>query len=313
VISVEGLCKTFGSHVALDGLSFRLETGCVVGLLGRNGAGKSTCLRILAGVMRPSSGKVVVAGHELAVEPEAARAKVGYLPETAPLYPELRVEEYLRFRAELKGVPTRERPTRINSILERVHAEELRQVRCGHLSRGYQKRVSLAEVLLTDPEVLLLDEPTAGLDPTQNRETRSLIAELGKTHTVVVSTHVLAEVEAMCGSALLIDTGRLVAQGSLSELLALRKTTELVVTVRGTHAELTTLLPTLDGFVAHYELGPDLYRLELRVADPAALDAFTESLNERLVQAGFGVREIHRKTANLEQIFTALTETVKSP
>jgi ABC-2 type transport system ATP-binding protein len=297
VIEVDGLFKTFGAHVALAGLSFRLEPGTVVGLLGRNGAGKSTCLRI------------TVAGHDLARDPELARGKIGYLAESAPLYPELRVEEYLRFRAELKGLPRRERDNRILTVLNLVHAEDLRQVRCAHLSRGYQKRVSLAEALLAEPEVILLDEPTAGLDPTQNRETRSLIAALGKTRTIVVSTHILAEVEAMCDSALLIDAGHLVAQGSLADLYALRKATELTVTVRGNAPQLTALLPSLQGLVGHREISPGLFRLELCVDDAEQLDAFAESLTLRLVQAGLGVRELQRKTANLEQVFTALTDT----
>jgi ABC-2 type transport system ATP-binding protein len=313
MISVERLSKTFGSHVALAGISFDLTSGAVVGLLGRNGAGKSTCLRILAGVLRPTAGRVVIAGHDLDFAPELARSKVGFLPESAPLYPELRVEEYLRFRAELKGVARRERNHRITTVLELVHAEDLRRVRCAHLSRGYQKRVSLAEVLLSNPEVLLLDEPTAGLDPTQNRETRSLIKTLGQTHTVVVSTHVLAEVEAMCGAALLIDAGKMIAQGSLDDLYALRKPTELQVTVRSPAAKLEALLPTLQGLIRHREISPELYRLDLCTDTPEELDTFTEALNQRLVQAGLGVREIQRKTANLEQVFTALTETGNGP
>jgi ABC-2 type transport system ATP-binding protein len=295
-------------HVALSGLSFKIEPGSVVGLLGRNGAGKSTCLRILAGVLRPTSGSVLIAGIDAQRDCALARSKVGYLAETAPLYPELRVEEYLRFRAELKGTTRTDRKERIAFVLNQVHAEALRDVRCSQLSRGYQKRVSLADALLTDPEVLLLDEPTAGLDPTQNRETRELIARLGRTRTVIVSTHVLAEVEAMCGSALLIDEGKLVAQGSIDALLAERETTELTITVRGDAEKFAEVLPALHHVIETIELGSDLYRLKLRASDPNRLDAIAEETTEKLVRSGLFVRELQRSTTSLEQVFAALTQ-----
>jgi ABC-2 type transport system ATP-binding protein len=308
VVTVEGLSKSFGGHEALKNISFRVGPGHVTGLLGRNGAGKSTCLRILAGVLRKTHGRVRIANHDLDEEPVKARGLIGYLPESAPLYPELRVEEYLRFRAELKGVKKQDRESYLETVLTQVDALDLRRVRCAQLSRGYQKRVSLADVLLTNPEVLLLDEPTAGLDPTQNLATRQLIQSLGQSHKVIVSTHILSEVESMCGSVLLIDQGKLIFDGSLASLYALRQTTELVVTVRTDADTINRIATSLPGLIGHGAIEENLYRLEFAIEKSFLLDNFTDSINRRLIEEGVKVREITRKTASIEQIFTALTE-----
>lgn len=308
MIEVERLHKTFGSHVALAGLSFVVGAGSVVGLLGRNGAGKSTCLRILAGVLRPTSGTVKLEGRSTDDEPERTRESVGYLPESAPLYPELRVTEYLRFRAELKGVPRKQRSARIEEVLHLVHAEALRHVRCDQLSRGYQKRVSLAETLLTDPPILLLDEPTAGLDPSQNRETRRLIATLGETRTIIVSTHILAEVEAMCRDALVIDEGRIVASGSLQELLKERDNCELMLVVRGDPDAVTALTAGLPDLRSCTLLEPNLFQLRFAGASPEQLETFAESFAGKLVAAGLYLREMRQQSRNLEQVWTHLVD-----
>jgi ABC-2 type transport system ATP-binding protein len=313
VISVEGLSKSFGTHVALSEVGFVVEPATVVGLLGRNGAGKSTCLRILAGVLRPSAGRVVIAGIDAAREPAAARSKIGYLPESAALYPELRVSEYLRFRAELKGLPRAQIPSRISTVLRQVRAEELGGVRCAHLSRGYQKRVSLADALLDEPPILLLDEPTAGLDPTQNLETRRLITELGTRRTIIVSTHVLAEVEAMCRSVLLIDEGRLIAQGPLDELLSRGRGTELRAVVRGPKVALLDALSSLGASPELLELDAELHQLTLEVTPPRTFEEAAEDLTALLVRGGLHVRELNRRTTSLEQVFASLTRGAESP
>jgi ABC-2 type transport system ATP-binding protein len=313
VISVEGLSKSFGSHVALSELEFSVEPGTVVGLLGRNGAGKTTCLRILAGVLRPSSGRVVIGGIDAATAPAAARAQVGYLPESASLYPELRVNEYLRFRAELKGLQRSRIASRIAAVLEQIHAEELGDVRCGHLSRGYRKRVSLADALLDEPPVLLLDEPTAGLDPTQNLETRKLITELGKRRTIIVSTHVLAEVEAMCNSVILVDEGRLIAQGRLDELLSRGRTTTLCAIVRGPKIGLLETLSSLSSPPELVELDTNLHQLTLQIDPQRTFEATAEDLTFALVRGGLHVRELKRQTTTLEQVFAALTQGTETP
>lgn len=307
MIVVERLRKTFGTHDALNGLSFTIQPGMVTGLLGRNGAGKSTCLRILSGILRQTSGMVSVAGFDNIDQPSSMRASLGYLSESAPLYPELRVVEYLGFRAQLKGLARHTRAARIAAVLNLVNAGQLGHVRCGQLSRGYQKRVSLADAILADPPVLLLDEPTAGLDPTQSSETRELIAEFSKTRTVIVSSHILSEVESLCGRALLLDQGKLLAEGSIEGLLAQGQATELSATVRGNKTRLVEVLPLLSRQVSWRELSPELFLLEATVQDPEQLDAFAEELSQKLVQSELHLREIKRKTRHLEEVFASLT------
>jgi len=232
IIEVEGLTKDYGSVVAVRDVSFSVGRGEVVGFLGPNGAGKSTTLRILAGFLGATSGKVRVNGHDIAEDSLLARASLGYMPEAAPLYPELRVREYLEFRARLKRVPRAKQKASIERALERASLKDVAQTSVGHLSKGYRQRVGLADALVADPPLLILDEPTAGLDPNQVREVRALIKELASDHTVLLSTHILSEVEATCQRALVIDRGRLVAQGSLEELSRGRRSTTLLVVVR---------------------------------------------------------------------------------
>ena len=204
MIEVRQLTKKYGPHAALRDLTFDVGEGEVVGFLGPNGAGKSTTLRILAGFLGMSSGRVRVAGHDVIDEPLEARAAIGYMPEAVPLYPEMRVEEYLWFRGGLKGLGRSDRKKRLGYVLERCWLTDVRRQLIGTLSKGYRQRVGLADALIHDPPVLILDEPTAGLDPTQIRETRKLIRELGQQHTMLLSTHILSEVEMACDSVIII-------------------------------------------------------------------------------------------------------------
>ena len=218
MIHVENLTKYYGDYAAVRNVSFDVERGQVVGFLGPNGAGKSTTMRILTGYLTATSGKASIDGHDVFWDPIAARRRVGYLSEGCPLYTEMRVEEYLRFRGGLKGLNRRETNTRLGYVLDRCWLRDVRRQLIGTLSKGYRQRVGLADALIANPPVLVLDEPTVGLDPAQIRETRKLIKELGKEHTVLLSTHVLPEVEMTCDHVILIYQGKVAAKGSLDAL-----------------------------------------------------------------------------------------------
>ena len=200
MIQVERLSKRFGSFKAVDGIGFDVGRGEIVGLLGPNGAGKTTTMRMLTTYLSPTSGRASLAGHDVLDEPLEVRRKVGYLPENVPLYQEMRVREYLRYRARLKDVPRSQRRRAIGEVVTRCGLGDFEDRIIGQLSRGFRQRVGLAEALVHDPEILILDEPTAGLDPLQIREVRDLIRELSEQHTILLSTHILPEVEAVCGA-----------------------------------------------------------------------------------------------------------------
>lgn len=218
MILVDHLTKYYGEYPAVRDVSFEVPKGRVVGFLGPNGAGKSTTMRILAGFLTASSGRVTIAGKDVFTDPVEVRRQIGYMPENCPLYPELRVDEYLKFRAGLKGLGWGARRKRIDYVLERCWLTDVRRQLVGTLSKGYRQRVGLADALLADPPVLILDEPTAGLDPTQIRETRKLIRELGREHTMLLSTHILTEVEMACDSVIIICQGKVAEDGTLAEV-----------------------------------------------------------------------------------------------
>jgi ABC-2 type transport system ATP-binding protein len=208
MIFVDHLTKYYGDYAAVRDVSFRVREGQVVGFLGPNGAGKSTTMRILAGYLTATSGRATINGIDVFWDSLAARRQIGYMPESCPLYPDMRVEEFLRFRAGLKGVYGSRRRSRLDFVLRRCWLADVKRQLIGTLSKGYRQRVGLADALIAEPAVLILDEPTAGLDPTQIRETRSLIKELGKDHTVLLSTHILSEVEKTCDHVILIHKGQ---------------------------------------------------------------------------------------------------------
>jgi ABC-2 type transport system ATP-binding protein len=216
MIHVHHLTKYYGDYPAVRDVSFDVSKGQIVGFLGPNGAGKSTTMRVLAGYITASSGKATIDGKDVFWDPIEARRRIGYLPESCPLYAEMRVEEYLRFRGGLKGMSGRNRRTRIDYVLDRCWLKDVHRQLIGTLSKGYRQRVGLADALLANPPVLILDEPTVGLDPAQIRETRRLIKELGDQHTILLSTHILPEVEMTCDSVILIHQGVVAAQGSIA-------------------------------------------------------------------------------------------------
>ena len=220
MIEVSHLTKKYGGHLAVDDVSFTVEDGQIYGLLGPNGAGKSTIMNILTGYLSATSGQVTVEGHPLPEEADEAKACVGYLPEQPPLYPEMTVGEYLNFVAELKKVPRAQRKEQVLRAARRTGLEKVLPRLIRSLSKGYKQRVGIAQALLGNPKIIILDEPTVGLDPAQVIEMRKLIRELGKAHTVILSSHILSEVQAVCQQVLILSKGKLAASGTLQELTA---------------------------------------------------------------------------------------------
>jgi ABC-2 type transport system ATP-binding protein len=316
VIRVSHLTKRYGAHTAVDDVSFEVGAGEVIGFLGPNGAGKSTTLRILAGFLGASAGTVTVAGHDVAVDSIEARRCIGYMPEAVPLYPEMRVVEYLRFRAELKGVPRARRRAHVDDALRRAGVVDVANKTIGHLPKGYRQRVGLADALVAKPPIVILDEPTAGLDPNQIRETRALVRELGRVHTVVLSTHILSEVEACATRVLLLHKGKLVAEGATERIRAMRSPTAVDVTIHGDVRVAAEVLRAVDGVasVDSNAAGGEDPRPRLRVkfggpgvdgAEGRALA--TERCVAALVASGIGVREVRAADGSLEDVFAALT------
>lgn len=312
MIHVERLHKAYKTAVAIDNVSFDVQKGEVVGMLGPNGAGKTTALRIISGYIDKTAGNVQVMGIDWDAAGDsrlAARSLIGYMPETLPLYPEMRVDEYLAHRAALKRVGRRSRRVRLQKAAEKAGVLEVLGVLIGHLSKGYRQRVGLADALLADPPVLILDEPTSGLDPNQIREVRRVIRELGDEHTVLLSTHILSEVEATCSRAVVIDQGRVVAQGSIEELRSLRQAKSADFLVRGELSALRAALTALDGIgsVESQNEGPSLWRLNVALATDANADELMERAVAGLVQAGASVRYAGLSRATLEEVFEAVT------
>ncbi len=252
VVEVENLTKRFGDHLAVDRISFTVNRGEVVALLGPNGAGKSTTMRILTCFMPATSGEARIAGFDIWSRSLDVRRRIGYMPENMPLYPEMRVREYLDFRARLKGVPARERRKRVEEVAERCWIAAVLNRIIGQLSKGYRQRVGLAECLVHDPEVLILDEPTIGLDPAQIRETRKLIAEVGSDRTVILSTHILPEAEMISNRVLIIHQGRLVPE---KKIAALRKASVVTVEARGDADRIANALRGVKGVKKARRLG----------------------------------------------------------
>lgn len=315
MIEVEGLTKDYGTVVAVRDVTFSVGRGEVVGFLGPNGAGKSTTLRILAGFLGASSGRVRIDGKDIAEDSLGARASLGYMPEASPLYPELRVREYLEFRARLKRVARAKRQGAVQRAMERARLADMSETTIGHLSKGYRQRVGLADALVADPPLLILDEPTAGLDPNQVREVRSLIKELAQEHTVLLSTHILSEVEATCQRALVIDRGRLVAQGTLAELSRGRRAQLLTLLVKDPERHAAELLQRQAGVTAVETIDDALdardstrIRLRVTVADEADRVSTSERVVRALVMAGIDVASATPESASLEQVFAELTQ-----
>jgi ABC-2 type transport system ATP-binding protein len=300
VIEVRNLSKYFGSRCAVNGISFTVEPNTIVGFLGPNGAGKTTTIRILTGYTPPTSGSAKVAGHDVVTESRAVRRVVGYLPESNPLYPEMRVREYLDFRAKLRGLDAPQRSAAIARVVERCWLNEAYHRPIGHLSKGFRQRVGLADALLHNPKILILDEPTVGLDPTQVRETRSLLRELAADHPILFSSHTLSEVQAICHRIIIIHEGRIVASGSVEELTGkLGDQRRVQAELKGPHGDVLAAVQKLSGVVgasATADGGWTRLNITARGDVPTAVA-------ELAAARGWAVRELRTDAASLEDFF----------
>ena len=312
MIEVDNLTKRYGRTTAVDGISFVVKKGEILGFLGPNGAGKTTTMRILTCYLPPTEGTARVAGHDVFAEPLEVKKRVGYIPETPPLYTDMTVDTFLDFCAKIKGVPASQRRARLDSAVEKCRIGDVRKTLIGRLSKGYRQRVGLAQAILHDPEVLILDEPTAGLDPKQIIETRDLIRGLGGEHTVILSTHILPEVSMTCGRVVIINKGKVVAEDTPENLThRLRGAGTLRLEVRGDGAALAEALRTVPGVVAvrpHPAAGAVGAATVIDVEAAAGADVRAE-LARAAVQSGHDLLGLQQVGMSLEEIFLHLTTT----
>ena len=306
MVEVQNLVKRYGDRNAVDGLSFTVEDGQVFGFLGPNGAGKSTTMNIMTGYLAPTQGRVLIDGLDIAAEPETARRRIGYLPELPPLYPDMTVAEYLRFCAELKKLPRAEQSDRIAQAVSMTHLEDQTHRLIRNLSKGFRQRVGLAQAVLGLPKVIILDEPTVGLDPRQVVEIRELIRSLAREHTVILSSHILSEIRAVCDRVLIIRKGKFVAfdtPQALEEKLSSGGRLTLLAKCSPVQAE--DVLAGVDGVLTHTvsDAGAGTVRVELSCAGDRR-----ESLFYAFAAARCPLLELRSRTASLEDVFLDLTD-----
>jgi ABC-2 type transport system ATP-binding protein len=310
MIEVENLTKRYGRTTAVDGVSFRVQKGEILGFLGPNGAGKTTTMRILTCYLPPTEGTARVAGYDVFQSPLEVKRRVGYIPETPPLYPDMDVEGFLDFCAKIKGVPSASRKAKIDEAVEKTRIGDVRRKLIGQLSKGYRQRVGLAQAILANPDVLILDEPTAGLDPKQIIETRELIKSLGGDHTIVLSTHILPEVSMTCGRVVIINKGKVVAEDTPENLTRrLRGAGALRVDVRGdaaaAAAEAVRSVPGVLSVRARAE-SPEATTLEVEAE--AGRDV-RGAIARAVVSRGLDLLALQQVGMSLEEIFLHLTTT----
>jgi ABC-2 type transport system ATP-binding protein len=313
VIEVQHLTKRYGRVTAVDDVSFRVERGEILGFLGPNGAGKTTTMRVLTGYMPATSGRAIVAGFDVFDQPLEAKRRTGYLPETPPLYPEMTVREYLSFVAEIKGVPSGERKGRVDGSMEKARVTEMAARHCGKLSKGYRQRVGLAQALIHNPDVLILDEPTAGLDPKQIIETRELIKHLAGDHTIILSTHILPEVSQTCQRVVIINRGRVVAVDTPDNLTRRLSGSEtMYVQVDGAGDAAKTAVAALPGVTRVSEVDHQGGLVGYEVESAPGRDV-RRDLARAIVGAGWGLLEMRPVRMSLEDIFLQLTTEERPP
>ncbi|MBF0256015.1 MAG: ATP-binding cassette domain-containing protein [Gammaproteobacteria bacterium] len=297
LIQAQQLQRRYGNHLAVDGLDIELCRGDILGFLGPNGAGKSTCMRMLTGNLAPHGGRILIDGLDLLEQPLQAKRNLGYLPETPPVYREMQVDEYLQFAARLNAIPKADCARAVDRAKQRCGLGDVGRRLIGNLSKGYQQRVGIAQAIIHDPMVVVLDEPTVGLDPNQIREIRSLIRELGEAHSVILSTHILPEVQSICNRVQIINQGRTVYSDRLSQAEAAVETLQL----RLQHPPGLADLLALPGVDAAEEISQGHFQLRL------AADAQIPALAQRVVEHGWGLAALIPQQRTLEQIFVELT------
>jgi ABC-2 type transport system ATP-binding protein len=306
MIEVESLTKNFGAITAVDNLTFRVERGEILGFLGPNGAGKTTTMRILTGYMPATRGTARVAGFDVATDSLDVRRNVGYLPESVPIYPERSVTDYLSFVADMKGLPRRGKTAALSRVIEQCGLADHRQRIVGRLSRGYRQRVGLAQALVNDPRVLVLDEPTVGLDPAQVVEVRQLIRSLAGDRTVILSTHILPEVSQICSRVMIIDRGKIAAQGTPDELTArLRSTQGYRIRIKGDQGMAERILASVPGVERAAVVESDGQGSTFRVEALPEAD-IRGAMARALVEAGLELLEMSAVAMTLEEIFISL-------
>lgn len=316
MIKVEGLTKRYARNVAVNNISFEVEKGQIVGFLGPNGAGKTTTMRVLTCFLPPTDGKAEVAGFDVIEKPMEVKRRIGYLPETPPVYPEMEVVEYVEFVGRLKGVPKSDLSRRVNEVCDRCNVGDVKTRLIGKLSKGYRQRVGLASAIIHNPDVLILDEPTAGLDPEQRKETLGLIKELAGEHTIILSTHILPEVEQTCEKVIIISRGKLVATDTMANLNSRLRGAELVsVEVEGRGDSLNR-----DSVQQRLEQIPGVSKVTYRESRQNRLLFHVESMQGKtvrpdiarcVVQADWNLIELHTAGLSLEEIFLQLTSSDK--
>ncbi|MFT5470899.1 MAG: ABC-2 type transport system ATP-binding protein [Verrucomicrobiales bacterium] len=312
MIQVQDLNKSYGGKIAVDGISFEVKKGEIVGFLGPNGAGKSTTMRILTGYLAATSGFASIAGHDVFRDSIAARRQIGYMPENVPLYTDMRVKEYLQFRGKLKGLRGSDMRSRVGKVMETCGLTDVRRKMIGSLSKGYRQRVGLADALVHDPQLLILDEPTNGLDPNQIRSVRELIKSLGKQHTILLSTHILYEVEQTCDRVIIIDKGKIKASDSPKSLISQSRTAGLVtVEMKGPRDRLQNQLKSISG-VKRIELAnedEEWVKFELRCAANADV---RDAVYDLSLKNKWPLRELKSHSVTLEDVFAEVTGAAKN-
>lgn len=309
MIEVKDLVKKYGDHVAVDHLSFTIEKGKIYGFLGPNGAGKSTTMNMITGYIASTQGEILIDGHNILEEPEAAKKCIGYLPELPPVYQDMTVREYLKFVAELKSIPKAEREKNIKEVMSTTKLEEVQERLIKNLSKGFKQRVGIAQALLGYPEIIILDEPTVGLDPKQIIEIRDLIKSLGEKHTVILSSHILSEVSAVCDHVLIIDRGKLVASDTPENLSKVMEgANSLELTVKGKEEEIReamNLVENIQEMIYHESFVPDACDFIVKISGEQDM---RENIFFALADAKCPILKMQPTNMTLEEVFLKLTE-----